>query len=106
MIGLDKAFAFESLHKKNQTDIFGFTGDAQTWVTMELDLRAYLLLREEYPLSMQYLSKQEDHYLFHAPVANFEGVGRFALGLIDKIRVKGPEPFINFLKAKIMEQKL
>jgi predicted DNA-binding transcriptional regulator YafY len=101
-----KPFAFESLHQKNQTDIFGFTGDANTWVTLELTLRAYLLLREEYPLSLPFLTKEEDHYLFHGPVANFEGVGRFTLGLIDKIHVKSPESFIDFLRNKLMVQKL
>lgn len=106
VIPFSKPFAFENLHKKNQTDIFGFTGDASTWVTLELSLRAYLLLREEFPLSLPFLSKQEDHYLFHGPVANFEGVGRFTLGLLDEISVKSPDSFINFLKNKIMLQKL
>jgi proteasome accessory factor C len=41
VIGIQKPFAFEALHQKNQTDIFGFTGDASTWVTLELSLRAY-----------------------------------------------------------------
>lgn len=101
VMGFDKPFAFESLHKKKQTDIFGFTGDANTWVTLELTLRAYLLLREEYPLALPFLSKEEGHYVFHGPVANFEGVGRFTLGLIDEIRIKSPETFISFLKNKI-----
>lgn len=101
IIVFNKPFTFESFHKKNQTDIFGFTGDASTWVILELSLRAYLLLREEYPLSMPFLTKEEDHYLFHGPVANFEGVGRFTLGLIDEIKIKSPEGFISFLKNKI-----
>lgn len=106
IIAFDKPFAFEALHQKNQTDIFGFTGDASTWVTLELSMRAYLLLREEYPLAVPFLTKQDDHYLFHGPVANFEGVGRFTLGLIDEIHIKTPDSFINFLKNKIMLQKL
>jgi predicted DNA-binding transcriptional regulator YafY len=106
ILAYDKPFAFEPLHQKNQTDIFGFTGDASTWVTLELSLRAYLLLREEYPLAVPFLTKQDDHYLFHGPVANFEGVGRFTLGLIDEIHIKTPDSFINFLKNKIMLQKL
>ena len=69
-------------------------------------MRAYLLMREEFPLALPYLSMQEDHYLFVGPVASFEGVGRFTLGLIDEIKVKKPETFINFLKNKIMVQKL
>jgi len=106
VIAFNKPFAFESLHQKHQTDIFGFTGDASTWVTLELSLRAYLLLREEYPLALSYLTKEEDHYLFHGPVANFEGVGRFTLGLIDEILIKSPESFVTFLKNKITNQKL
>lgn len=106
VIPFNKPFAFESLHQKKPTDIFGFTGEANTWVTMELSMRAYLLLREEHPLALQFLSKEDDHYLFHGPVASFEGIGRFALGLIDEVRVKGPENFIAFLKDKIMKQKL
>jgi proteasome accessory factor C len=106
LIGLQKPFVFENLHQKNQTDIFGFTGDASTWVTLELSLRAYLLLREEFPLALPFLTKEEDHYLFHGPVTNFEGVGRFTLGLLDEIRIKSPESFISFVKNKILNQKL
>lgn len=106
VINLQKPFAHESLHQKNQTDIFGFTGDANTWITLELSLRAYLLLREEFPLALPFLSKEEDHYLFHGPVANFEGVGRFTLGLIDEIRIKAPTEFVTFIKDKITKQKL
>lgn len=106
VIPFNKPFAFEALHQKNQTDIFGFTGDASTWVTLELSLRAYLLLREEFPLALSFLTKEEDHYLFHGPVASFEGVGRFTLGLIDEIRIKSPDSFITFLKEKLSLQKL
>lgn len=106
VIAFHKSFEFESFHQKNQTDIFGFTGDASTWITLQLSLRAYLLLREEFPLAVPYLTKQEDHYLFHGPVANFEGVGRFALGLVDEITIKSPESFITFLKNKLKLQKL
>jgi hypothetical protein len=48
-----------------------------------------------------YIQKQENHYLFHAPIANFEGAGRFVLGLMDEIKVLGPEEFKNFLKTKL-----
>ena len=106
VIALQKPFAFEALHEKNQTDIFGFTGRGNTWITLELSLRAYLLLREEFPLAVPFLTKEEDHYLFHGPVANFEGVGRFTLGLIDEIKIKAPDEFKTFLRNKIVNQKL
>lgn len=106
VIPLDKSYEFETLHRNNQTDIFGFNGDASTWITLELSLRAYLLLREEFPLSLPYLSKQEDHYLFNGPVANFDGVGRFTLGLLDEITIKGPETFKGFMRDKLKVQRL
>jgi proteasome accessory factor C len=106
VILLNKTFAYEPLHEKSQADIFGFNGDADTWVMLEMSLRAYLLMREEYPLALPYLRKEEDRYVFHGPVANFEGVGRFTLGLIDEISIKSPESFIQFLKKKLMLQKL
>jgi proteasome accessory factor C len=101
IIQIDKLFEFESLHQKNQSDIFGFTGDASAWITLELSLRAYLLLREEFPLSVPYIEKQEKDYLFNGPVASFEGVGRFVLGLMDEVKVIGPENFKSFLKGKL-----
>lgn len=106
VIPFNKLFAFEALHQKNQSDIFGFNGDANTWVTLQLSLRAYLLLREEFPLALPFLTKEEGHYLFHGPVASYEGVGRFTLGLIDEIHIRGPENFASFIKNKIMGQKL
>lgn len=101
IIVMEKTFEFEKLHKQNQADIFGFTGDASTWITLRLSLRAYLLMREEFPLSVTYLEKQENDYVFHGPVTSYEGVGRFVLGLLDEIVVTGPEPFIEFLKGKL-----
>lgn len=101
IVEMDKPYAFESLHKKTHTDIFGYTGDAGTWITLRLSMRAYLLLREEYPLAIPYLEKREDHYQFHAPVVSYEGAGRFAMGLIDEIKIEGPEAFRDFILSKM-----
>jgi proteasome accessory factor C len=99
-------YKFESLHKKNQSDIFGFNGDADTLITLQLSLRAYLLMREEFPLAVPYLKQEEKHYQFHGPVTGFEGVARFVLGLMDEIKVEGPESFKEFLGKKIKSFKL
>lgn len=103
---LDHGFKFEQLHKNTSTDIFQFTGDSHEWITLQLSLRAFLLIREEYPLSIPFIEKQEDHYRFHAPVASFEGAGRFVLGLIDEIKVVGPVGFKDFLKRKLENSSL
>jgi predicted DNA-binding transcriptional regulator YafY len=101
IVEMDKSYAFEALHKKTHTDIFGYTGDAGIWITLRLSMRAYLLLREEFPLAIPYLEKREDYYQFHAPVASYEGAGRFTLGLIDEIKVEGPEEFRNFIHDRV-----
>jgi proteasome accessory factor C len=104
VVEIDKAFAFENLHKNTTTDIFSFSGDSNSWVTLRLSMRAYLLLREEFPLSIPYVEKKEDHYQFHGPVASFEGIGRFVMGLIDEIQVAGTPAFIDFLRGKLSSQ--
>jgi len=102
IVETDKSFQFEEKHQKSTSDIFGMTGTADTWITLKLKMRAYLLLREEYPLSLPYLEKKEDGYFqFHGPVNNFDGVSRFALGLLDEIEVIQPKEFKEYIQKKI-----
>lgn len=106
IIEMKTKFQFEELHQKNQSDIFGFSGDSNTWITLNLSLRAYLLLREEYPLSIPFTERAEEGYNFHGPVSNFEGIGRFVLGLMDEVRINGPEVFKSFIANKLQQQIL
>jgi hypothetical protein len=107
---LDKPYKFSKLHKKTTTDIFGISGRKEIWVTLRLSMRAYVLMREEFPLSQPYLEKEENEdgksYLFNGPVLHFKGVGRFVMGLADEITVLGPPEFKAFIKDKIKQQKL
>ena len=106
IIEMKTPYQYEELHQKNQTDIFGFSGDSNTWITLHLSLRAYLLLREEYPLSISYTERVENGYTFHGPVSNLEGIGRFVLGLMDEIQIKGPDIFKAFIETKFQHQGL
>ena len=104
---LKKKFQFEDQHQKTVSDIFGLSGDANTWITLKLTLRAYLLLREDYPLSIPYTEKKDDtNYTFYGPVANFEGIGRYVLGLLDEIEIESLVHFKQFIQQKIESQKL
>lgn len=97
----ENPFEYEKLHQKTTTDIFGMTGGKSTWVTLNLRMRSYLLLREEHPLSIPYIEKKEEgYYQFHGPVNNFAGIGRFVLGLVDEISTEGPMEFKKYLKEK------
>lgn len=102
IIPTDKPFAHEALHQKKNTDIFGMSGSQKAWITLKMKMRGYLLLREEHPLSIPYTEKvDEGFYQFHGPVHNFEGIGRFVLGLIDEVTIVGPPEFRAFVKKKV-----
>lgn len=111
VVTLDKPYKYARLHQASVTDIFGISGRKETWVTLKLSLRAYVLLREEFPLALPYIEKEENPdesrtYSFHGPVLNFKGVGRFVLGLADEIVVIGPPEFKTYIKDKLKRQKL
>ena len=109
VVVLEKPFKFEKLHKKSNTDIFGISGRKETWITMQLSLRAYVLLREEYPLALPYLEKENDEpktFTFHGPVLTFKGVGRFVMGLADEVRIVNPKEFKTYIREKLSQQKL
>lgn len=107
---LQKPYKFGKLHKKSSTDIFGISGRKEIWITLRLSLRAYVLMREEFPLSQPYLEKEETEegksYIFNGPVLHFKGVGRFVMGLCDEVQVMGPPEFKSFVKEKLKQQKL
>lgn len=102
VIKLDSPFAHPELHQHERADIFGMTGKTITWITLQLKMRPYLLLREEHPLSIPYLEKVENgDWQFHGPVSSFEGVGRFVMGLIDEVKIVGPKDFGEFVKERL-----
>ena len=79
------------------------------WVSLRLSLRAFVLMREEFPLSQPYLEEEGDEiksYIFNGPVLHFKGVGRFVMGLADEISVLGPPEFKAYIKERIKQQKL
>jgi proteasome accessory factor C len=110
VVVLEKPYKFGKLHKKSSTDIFGISGRKEIWVMLRLSLRAYVLMREEYPLSQPYLEKEETEegksYIFNGPVLHFKGVGRFVMGLADEIKVLGPPEFKVYVKERLKQQKL
>ena len=81
---LSKAIQHADLHKTSTPDVFGFGGSSQTHdVDMWLSLRAYVFLKEEYPLTIPYLKydKKRDQYHLQVTVNNLAPVQRFVNGL-------------------------
>lgn len=84
------------------TDAFRMSGGKPA-ATVEalLDLKAYNLLTEEYPLAQNFISAEQGAYRLTIPVAQYHGIGRFVLGLPGNVKVLGPNAFKKFLEEKI-----
>ncbi len=81
---LPKAIQHADLHKTSKPDVFGFGESGHTHeVNMLLSLRAYVFLKEEYPLTIPYLKydKKRDQYRLQVTVNNLAPVERFVNGL-------------------------
>jgi len=94
-------FKFEENHKYYEPDIFGFQGTSMD-KTIELDMsmRAYLILKEEFPLSKPFVEEMYGTGRFHfkAKVQSFLAPSRFVKGLEKDVVVLGSKPFIRFLQ--------
>lgn len=100
------AFTHQHLHEQRSSDAFGLAGKTSTLVTLALTLRAFLLLREEFPTAQAYLKANNNMYTFHGPVANFAGIGRFVMGLIDEIDIVEPATFREYVVGKVLKFKV
>lgn len=86
----NKPFAFEDQHEQLIPDAFGFSNTGEEhYVEEELSLKAYLLLKDEYPLTIPYIkyNPKKDLYELKIKVNNLKPVERFMRG----IREKGSE---------------
>jgi predicted DNA-binding transcriptional regulator YafY len=102
VVVLDKHFENERKHFKMPIDVFRISTENQIEVKIQLSLRAYNLLIEEYPLSEQYIKEIDDNlWQLQAPVSGLEGVGRFCLGLCDEVEIQHPQALKEYLKEKI-----
>ncbi len=90
---LEKSFQFESQHRISETDVFGFGESGKTYeIHLSLSLRAYLFLKEEFPLTIPFIKydKKTDNYTLKVSVNNLLPVKRFVEGLKEDITVISP----------------
>ena len=98
---LDQDWENEQQHQVPFTDAFRIAAPKPIdEVVAILSLKAYNLLIEEYPLSRNFIEQEAQQYLLTIPVAGFNGIGRFVLGLPGEITVKTPKAFIIFLQKE------
>jgi hypothetical protein len=63
-------------------------GKMRQRVKLELGILSHNLLLEEYPLAEQHLTQiDEERWLLNTEIADYAGVARFVVGLMDDVRI-------------------
>jgi proteasome accessory factor C len=108
-----KNIQFQDKHQYNIPDAFGYGATNKTYkVSIRLTLRAYVIIKEEYPMVIPFLkaeAKRKNTYLLTITVNDLKPISRFVLGLIDDIEILGASEFKAHLKSlteKLLTNKL
>ena len=101
IIELNTDQEFQEKHKNDKPDIFGFSelNGEKFEVQLRLTLRAYLILKEEYPLVHPHVKKEPNNetYLLKCNVNNPKAITRFILGFPKDVEIMGSEKFKTFI---------
>lgn len=98
---LDKKMQYIEQHEFNKPDIFGFQGkNLNKEIEWQMSMRAYLLLKEEYPMSIVSIIHlpETNKYHFKANVQSFKAPGRFVMGFYEDVEVLGSKEFILYIQ--------
>ncbi len=95
---LNELWKSESKHKKQQMDLFRFSGESIGTITWEMSVMAKNLLIEEYPLSRKYLKRKGNTWILNTELCSYIGACRFYVGLAGEIKIIGDEGFKNYIK--------
>lgn len=98
---IDVPWIYEAEHKQVYTDVFMFSGEERHHIKISLGQLSHNLLLEEYPEAEQFVTEEDEHWIFSSDVVSFRGIGRFVLGLYDDIEVLGDDDFRSYIAAKI-----
>jgi predicted DNA-binding transcriptional regulator YafY len=99
----DKNFEHVEAHRFEEPDAFGFVNidDQKLKVDLLLNLRAYVILKQEYPMVVPYIKidNKNKTYRLTIEVNNLKPITRFVLGFLDEITVLGSADFIAHLRT-------
>lgn len=106
---LDLYWQYKEYHERLFTDMFRYSGSRQLRVEMLLGMRAHQLLLEECAEAAAYMQQVSDgQWLLDAQLCSYNAIGRFTMGIIDDVEVRGDEGFLRYLRqmATIFARKL
>ncbi len=98
------AMKYEAQHEFYKPDIFGFQGKSiNKEIELEMSMRAYLLLKEEFPMSSAFIKPISDtgKYYFKASVQSFQAPGRFVMGFLEDVKVLGSKEFVRYVQRVV-----
>ena len=103
---LETQFKHQDKHKYSQPDAFGYASNnvkEQYDIDLRLSLRAYILIKEEFPMVNNFLKHEtgKSTYRLILKVNNPKPVLRFIMGLLDDIEVIGSFEFQEYLLSHI-----
>lgn len=97
---------YEDKHLDAPIDLFRISGPLIGRVRLKLNVRAYNLLVEEYPLAEKYIVQENpNEYLLDAPISSYEGPVRFILGLYTEVEVLGDQGLLESVQTRIKLMK-
>jgi proteasome accessory factor C len=101
VIQLEDEQQFHQFHQLDEMDVFGFSEKNGQKFSVELlvSLRAYILLKEQYPKIDNYITKEinTEKYRVKINVNNPKPITRFILGLKEDIEVIGSKSFLKHI---------
>ena len=101
VILLNEQQEFQKLHKLDKMDVFGFSklNGKRFRVELTLTLKAYILLKEEYPKIGKYIKKDKNSDIDNLKIEinTPKPITRFILGLKEDIEVTGSKSFLKHL---------
>ena len=101
VIQLEEEKQFHQFHQMDEMDVFGFSEKNGRKFSVELivSLRAYILLKEQYPKIENHITKEinSEKYRVKIDVNNPKPITRFILGLKEDIEVIGSESFLKHI---------
>lgn len=100
---LNKHWQAASKHISYYTDIFGFSGETTHRITLRLSPLAMRLLIEEYGVqeTQMMIDSDDEHRIISLQVCNYQGIGRFVLGLLGEVEVIKGDDFKTYLRKQI-----
>lgn len=96
-------FQFAAGHQSWDTDAFGMSGNKAVKVKLVLSRLARHLMEEEFPDATPFIMVRDGQTRWEGPVYQFQGIGRFVLGLPGQVEVLGPESFKNYLNEQLQK---